>query len=62
MNNYTISGANIMTTTSQINEATLILPYNARQTTEVAATSCNGTAMFNYSEGRGRLVLYTIAL
>ena len=51
-----------MTNTSQINEATLILPYNAGQTTEVAATNCNGTAMFNYFEGRGRLVLYTIAL
>ena len=62
MDNYTISGTNIMTTTSQINATTLVLPYNAGQTTEVAATSCNGTAMFNYFEGRGRLVLYTIAL
>ena len=55
-------GPTLWTTTSQINEATLVLSYNAGQTTEVAATNCIGTAMFNYSEGRGRLVLYTIAL
>ena len=55
MDNYTISGTNIMTTTSQINETTLTLPYNARQTIEAAATNCNGTsrtAMFTYFEGR----------
>ena len=54
LDNYTINGTNIMTTTSQINETTLTLPYNARQTIEVAATNCNGTsgpAMFNYFEG-----------
>ena len=54
MDNYTISGTNIMTTTSQINETTLTLPYNARQTIEVAAKNCNGTSgtvMFNYFEG-----------
>ena len=55
MDNYTISGTNIMTTTSQINETTLTLPYNVNQTIEVAATNCNGTsgtAMFTYFEGR----------
>ena len=55
MDNYTISGTNIMATTSQINETTLTLPYNARQTIEVAATNCIGTsraAMFSYFEGR----------
>ena len=44
-----------MTTTSQINETTLTLPYNARQTIEVAATNCIGTsrtAMLAYFEGR----------
>ena len=54
VDNYTISGTNIITTTSQINETTLTLPYNARQTIEVAATNCNGTsrsAMFVYFEG-----------
>ena len=53
MDNYTISGTNIMTTTSQINETTLAQPYNARQTIEVAATNCIGasrTAMFTYFE------------
>ena len=43
-----------MTTTSQINETTLTLPYNARQTIEVAATNCIGTsatAMLTYFEG-----------
>ena len=51
VDNYTISGANIMITTSQI---TFTLPYNARQTIEVAATNCNGTsraATFTYFEG-----------
>ena len=55
MNNYTISGTNIMTITSLINETTLTLPYNARQTVEVAATNCIGTsrtAMLTYFEGR----------
>ena len=55
VDNYTISGTNIMTTTSQINETTLTLPYNVRQTIEVAATNCNGTsgtAMLTYFEGR----------
>ena len=55
VDNYTISGTNIMTITSQINETTLTLPYNARQTVEVAATNCNGTsgtAMFTYFQGR----------
>ena len=54
VDNYTISGTNIMTTTSQINETTLTLPYNARQTIEVAATNCIGTrgpATFTYFEG-----------
>ena len=54
MDNYTISGTNIMRTTSQINETTLTLPYNARQTIEVAATNCIGssqTATFTYFEG-----------
>ena len=55
VDNYTISGTNIMTTTnSQINETTLTLQYNARQTIEVAATNCIGTsgsAMFTYFEG-----------
>ena len=54
VDNYTISGTNIMTTTSQINETTLTLPYNARQTLGVAATNCNGTsgiATFTYIEG-----------
>ena len=54
VDNYTISGTNIMTTTSQINETTLTLPYNARQTIEVAATNCigtSGTATFTYFEG-----------
>ena len=43
-----------MTATSQINETTLTLPYNARQTIEVAATNCNGTsglAVLTYFEG-----------
>ena len=54
VDNYTINGTNVMTTTSQINETTLSLPYNARQTIEVAATNCIGTsrtAMFTYFEG-----------
>ena len=54
MDNYTISGTSIMTTTSLVNETTLILPYNARQTIEVAATNCIGTsepAVFRYFEG-----------
>ena len=54
VNNYTISGTNIMTTTSQINETTLTLPYNARRTIEVAATNCIGTsgmALLIYFEG-----------
>ena len=53
MDNYTINGTNIMTTSSQINETTLTLPYNARQTIEVAAINCIGTsgmAMFTYFE------------
>ena len=59
MDNYTISGTNIMTTTSQINETTLTLPYNARQTIEVAATNCIGTsgpATFTYFEGRSIII------
>ena len=55
VDNYTISGTNIMTATSQINETTLTLPYNARQTIEVAATNCIGTsrtATFTYFESR----------
>ena len=55
MDNYTISGTNIMTITSRINETTLTLPYNTSQTIQVAATNCNGTsrtAMFTYFEGR----------
>ena len=62
MDNYTISGTNIMTTTSQINETTLTLPYNARQTIEVAATNCIGTsrtAVFTYFEG-GVMVIVMI--
>ena len=54
MDNYTISGTNIMTTTSQINKTTLTLPYNARQALDVAATNCIGTsgpATFTYFEG-----------
>ena len=54
MDNYTISGTNIMKTTSQVNETTLTLPYNARQSIEVAATNCIGTsgpATFTYFEG-----------
>jgi len=55
VDNYTISGTNIiMTTTSLVNETTLILPYNTRQTIEVAATNCigtSGTAIFTYFEG-----------
>ena len=64
MDNYTISGINIMITTSQINETTLTVPYNARQTIEVAATNCIGTsrtAMFTYSEG-GVMVIMMIEL
>ena len=34
-------GTNIMTTTSLVNETPFTLPYNARQTIEVAATSCS---------------------
>ena len=63
VNNYTISGTNIMTTTSQINETTLTLPYNARQTIEVAATNCIGTsgmALLTYFEGRLWLHLYLL--
>ena len=44
-----------MTTISQINETTLTLPYNARQTIEVAAANCIGTsgmALLTYFEGR----------
>ena len=55
VDNYTISGTNIMTTISQISETTLTLPYNARQTIEVAVTNCigtSGTATFTYFEGR----------
>ena len=55
VDNYTISRTNIMTTSSQINETTLTLPYNARQTIEVAATNCIGTsgpATLTYFEGR----------
>ena len=53
VDNYTISGTNIMTISSQINETTLTLPYNASQSIEVAATNCNGTsgtAIFIYFE------------
>ena len=60
MDNYTINGTNIMITTSQINETTLTLPYNARQTIEVTATNCNGTsgtAIFTYFEGEVKDVL-----
>ena len=59
VDNYTISGTNIMTTTSQINETTLTLPYNARKTIEVAATNCigtSGTATFTYFEGRAIVI------
>ena len=60
MDNYTISVTNIMITTSQINETTLTLPYNARQTIEVAATNCigtSGTAMFTYFEGEVMVIM-----
>ena len=49
-----------MTTTSQINETTLTLPYNARQTIEVAATNCIGTSgptILTYFEGRVAIVI-----
>ena len=70
MDNYTISGTSIMTTTSQINETTLTLSYNARQTIEIAATNCigtSGTAMLTYFEGevsvmpivKGPSIIYT---
>ena len=64
MDNYTISGTNVMITTSQINETTLTLPYNARQTIEVAATNCigtSGTAMFTYFEGEVNYMLCIVA-
>ena len=44
MDNYTISGTNIITTTSQINETTLTLPYNANLTIEITASNCIGTS------------------
>ena len=44
VDNYTISGTSIMTTTSQINKTTLTLPYNANQTIEIAASNCIGTS------------------
>ena len=66
VDNYTISGTNIMTTTSQINETTLTLPYNARQTIEVAATNCigtSGTATFTYFESEYNcLALVTVKI
>ena len=66
VDNYTISGANIMTTTSRINETTLSLPYNARQTIEVAATNCirtSRTATFTYFKGRaGGIIMITFTL
>ena len=64
MDNYTISGTNTMTTTSQINETTLTLPYNVRQTIEIAATNCigtSGTAMFTYFEGEVNYMLCIVA-
>ena len=62
VNNYTISGTNIMMTTSQINETTLSLPYNARQTIEVAAANCigtSGTIMLTYFDGSVYGSIYT---
>ena len=64
VDNYTISGTTIMTITSQINETTLTLPYNARQTIEVAATNCIGTsrtAMLTYFEGRASNMLAVLS-
>ena len=61
VDNYTISGTNIMTTTSQINETTLTLPYNARQTIGVAAANCigtSGTTILTYFEGEMNGMLY----
>ena len=65
VDNYTISGANTTTTTSQINETTLTLPYNARQTIEVAATNCIGTsrtAMLTYFEGMDVVIVMSCVL
>ena len=59
VDNYTISGTNIMTITSQISETTLTLPYNARQIIQVAVTNCigtSGTATFTYFEGRAIVI------
>jgi len=54
VDNYTISGTNLMTITSQVNETTLTLPYSMSQDIGVTATNCNGsseTATFTYFEG-----------
>ena len=53
VDNYTISGSNLMTTTSQVNQTTLTLPYSTSQNIVVAATNCNGTSettAFTYFE------------
>lgn len=58
VNNYTISGDSFVTTTSQINQTTLILPYSVRQNIGVTATNCDGTsetATFTYFEGEANV-------
>ena len=54
VDNYTISGTNLMITTSQVNHTTLTLPYSMSQNIGVTATNCNGTSgttAFTYFEG-----------
>ena len=54
VDNYTISGTNLMTTTSQVNQTVLTLPYSISENIAVAATNCNGTSettTFTYFEG-----------
>lgn len=61
VDNYTVSGTSLMTTTSQVNETTLILPYSVRQNIGVAATNCNGTggtATLTYFEGETNTFSY----
>jgi len=54
VDNYTIIGTSFVTTTSQVNETTVTLPYSVSQNIGVTATNCNGTsetATFAYFEG-----------
>jgi len=42
--NYTIAGTNFLTTTTEINEISITLPYNELQTISVTANNCIGSS------------------